>query len=116
MVLTTESIECSPGMEQGPAVEDMAPYCVPADEAMPGNPELNLPGFPDSNGDGVDDRLVVQPPVELLPPALPLDGARELAATGLADIALSVAVLAIVFMLVGAAFYWMDKHHWNRPE
>lgn len=32
-----EYIECPEGQEQGPAVENVAPYCVPADEAMPGD-------------------------------------------------------------------------------
>lgn len=115
-------IECSPGMEEGPAIEDVAPYCVPADEAVPGGFELNLPGFPDSNGDGVDDRLavdppIVEPPVEVFPPALPLDGARELAVTGLDDVTVLITLVCVVVLLaVGAAIYWMDKHRWNHPE
>jgi hypothetical protein len=37
-----EYIECPEGQEQGPAIEDTAPYCVPADEANPGAPVLEV--------------------------------------------------------------------------
>lgn len=35
-------IECPNGQEQGPAIEDVDPYCVPADEAMPGDSEFEV--------------------------------------------------------------------------
>lgn len=125
MVPTTDYIDCLPGMEEGPAMENVAPYCVPADEPIPGSAELTLPGFPDANGDGVDDRLtaylpILNAPIETFPPALPLDGGRELAATGsdLADLLFNSGTLtvAVAMIVVGFAFYWMDKNKWDRSE
>ncbi len=84
-------IECPPGQEQGPAVEDVEPYCVPADPAMPGGPE---PTF----------TLPVEPPgpVESFPPAVPLEPLPELAPTGLSfDQGLSLLALAVMLIFVG---------------
>lgn len=41
-------IDCPPGEEQGPAIEGVDPYCLPADEAIPGVPEptFTLPVAP----------------------------------------------------------------------
>jgi hypothetical protein len=39
-------IECPEGEEQGPAIEDVDPYCVPADQAVPGDPVIVLPVQP----------------------------------------------------------------------
>lgn len=71
-----EYIECPEGQEQGPAVENVAPYCVPADEAMPG---------------------------ESFPPPLPFDFLpRELAETGPVD-PLTVLVFGGIVLIAGVA-------------
>lgn len=95
-----EYIECPPGMEQGPAIENTAPYCVPADEANPGDPIVVLPSFPDVNDNGVDDRLEFETPVEVTPtPVAP----RELAETG-SDVWILNSIMLVVLLLLGAGF------------
>lgn len=96
-----EYIECPPGMEQGPAIEDVAPYCVPADEAIPGEPIIVTPGFPDQNGNDVDDRLEFEAPVEVTPVPVAPYMPRELAATG-SDAGVVFGPLLLVALLLGA--------------
>lgn len=98
-----EYIECPPGMEQGPAIENTAPYCVPADEANLGEPIIVLPGFPDNNDNGIDDRLEFEVPVEVTPVPVAPYTPRELAATG-SDAGVVVGLLLIVGLLLAAGF------------
>lgn len=102
----SEYIECAEGQEQGPAIEDVEPYCVPADEANPGDPVITLP---------------VEPPdyVDPFPPALPLDPVpeqhthvevpvqRELAETGPFD-PLTILLVGGIVLLAGVAT-WLTR-------
>ena len=98
-----EYIECPPGMEQGPAIENTAPYCVPADEASPGEPIVVLPGFPDNNDNGIDDRLEIEVPVEVVPVPVAPYAPRELAETG-SDVWILNSIMLVVLLLLGAGF------------
>ena len=98
-----EYIECPPGMEQGPAIENTAPYCVPADEANPGDPIVVLPGFPDNNDNGIDDRLEFEVPVEVTPVPVAPYVPRELAATG-SDVWILNGLTLVVLLLLAAGF------------
>jgi len=105
-----EYIECPPGMEQGPAIQDTAPYCLPADEANPGEPIIVLPGFPDNNDNGIDDRLEAEVPVEVTPVPVAPYIPRELAATG-SDAGL-VAILvftAALLFAIGLTLWKLGK-------
>lgn len=86
-------------------------------------PDGMVPGWLNSGGmptSCVGDEPLVPFMPELFPPALPLDGARELAATGsdLADLLFNSGTLtvAVAMIVVGFAFYWMDKNKWDRSE
>lgn len=91
-VMSFEYIECPEGQEQGPAIEDVAPYCMPADEAMPGDgPMVGLPA-----------EVVPEPSV----PESPLPEISEpvllLAETGLSiNDVLTYASFACILVVVG---------------
>lgn len=109
----TDHIDCPEGQEQGPAIDDVAAYCVPADVANPGEEEV------------VEITLPVQPPdwVEPFPPALPLDPLpqapeigtpiavvpvpRELAETGSAD-PLTTFIYGTIVIAVGIVL-WANR-------
>lgn len=82
-------IECPDGQEQGPAIEGVDPYCVPADPAIV-DPEMGASPAP------------VPVPDATFPPALPLDPLPELAPTGLSfDQGLTLFALAVMLIVVG---------------